>query len=358
MIAVHKLIWGILCFGGVFVMVAPAHSQQPVDGLRTVDVKRFGITVKAPVAWNLIVWSQDARAFVLRVPQEKKSSEGSVTCELTMAPETLAGIRKRMAAEAEVERQEIHPQRKLTLNRINPLDGKRFGDAKVQRFGERLDTLWEYPVDDMESRHEFTVRMIGGEMLYAFTLRTDQAHFDAYRADFEEMLAGAILVPPETSIRRMSGDLWMQRDFHFALKLPVTWRPAFGSNDKVLFYAVGKPHQKVNDNLVVRAGPAQALDLAKLRDSLPREITTGDPQAVVTAKLIKQGAEPALETLVQTRRDDQDITILERRFRGPKCNYEIKITCSADEFKQQEVEFRKTLDSFIEIAETPPKDPA
>lgn len=353
----------LLLMATLLFFAARASAQHPADGLRTVDAKRFGVTVKTPVAWNLIAWSQDEKAFVLRLPQENRASEGSVSCELTMAPESLDETRKRIDGEAATPVKEVTKDtakdakaaRRLTLNRLQPIDAARFGDEKAKRFEQRLDTLWEIPVDEQEVRYELTVRMVGGGMLYAFTLRTDQAHFDAYRADFEDMLAGAKIVAPETNVRRLPGDLWMQRDYRFALRLPDTWRPAFGANDKVLFFAVGASHPSFTEHLTVRASASQTLDLAKLRETLPREIATHDPQAAVTTQFVKQGSEPALEAVIQTKRDEQAVTTIERRFRGPRCNYEVTITCLTTDFARLESQLRRALDSFCEVDE-PAKD--
>jgi hypothetical protein len=334
-----------------------ARPEQAADGLRNIEVKRFGVSVQAPLAWNLIVWGQDDRAFVLRLPQEDQSTKGYVSCELALAPEELEDFRKRFQTSDEAEQKQAKPQRKLTLNRIAPVDGKRFGQERAEQWGKRLDSLWEYSGGEKGTSYELQTRVICAEMLYTFTLRTDQAHFDAYRADFEELLASAKLAPPETGLRRMPQGFWMQRDFNFALRLPDDWRPSFGPNDKVLFFATGKTHEVFTDNLIVLASAPKPLELEKLHDTLPREITAVDPKAEVSSRIIKQGAEPALETVIHTKRGPLELTIIERRFRGPTRNYEVKFTCETAEFKRIEAGVRKSLDSFIEVAEAPHHDP-
>ncbi len=341
----------------LLITAAAARAEQPGEGLRTIDVKRFGITVQAPLAWNLIGWGQDDRAFVLRLPQDDRAVMGLVSCELSMAPEALEEFQKRIEQSAKAERQQAHPDRKLTLNQIEPLDARRFGEERAKKLGRRLDSLWEYTAGDRTS-YELITRIIAGDLLYTFTLRSDQAHFDAYRADYEDMLASARIAPPETGLRRLASGLWMQRDFRFALRLPDEWRPAFGPNDRALFFAAGKKHEVFTDNLIVLASPSKPLELEKLRDTLPREITAQDPQAHAESRIIKQGAEPALETVIRAKRGGLDLVILERRFRGPTRNYEVRFTCEAAEFKRLEAELRKSLDSFVEVSEEPKHDAA
>jgi hypothetical protein len=345
---------GILVLAG---LAAAARPEQAPDGLRNIEVKRFGVLVQAPVAWTPIVWGQDDRAFVLRLPQDDQSTKGYVSCELGLAPEALADFQKRIQAADEAEQKTASPRRKLTLNRLAAIDAQRFGQERAAQWGKRLDSLWEYPGGEKGTSYELETRVIRGEMLYTFTLRTDQAHFDAYRADFEELLASAKLTPPETGLQRMPQGFWMQRDFNFALRLPDDWRPSFGPNDKVLFFATGKTHEVFTDNLIVLASPPKPLELEKLHDSLPREIAAVDPGAKVNSRIIKQGVEPALETVIHTKRGPLDVTIIERRFRGPTRNYEVKFTCETAEYNRIEASLRKSLDSFIEVAEPPKHDP-
>src|SRR5271154_5498514 len=59
------------------------------DGRRAVNVQRYGIVVRVPQAWRLISWARDNQAFVLRIPQDSKTSTGSVQCELGVAPDSL-----------------------------------------------------------------------------------------------------------------------------------------------------------------------------------------------------------------------------------------------------------------------------
>ena len=60
------------------------------------------------------------------------------------------------------------------------------------------------------------------------------------------------------------------------------------------------------------------MEFEKPHDALPREIMAADPGAKVTSQITKQGVEPALETLIETKRGPLQVTIIERRFRGRK----------------------------------------
>ncbi len=192
-------------------------------------------------------------------------------------------------------------------------------------------------------------------MLYTFTLLTDEAHFAAYRADFDELLASAKFSPPETGLQMLPGGYWLQRQFRFALRLPPAWKPAFGSSDKALLFARGEAHGLFSDHLMVLASAPKPLDFPALRERMPAAAIVSDPAAQVeSCQIVRQGAGKALETIIQTKRGDVAVTILERRFMGQRHNYEVRVACQAANFKQQEAEIRKSLDSFREVAEQTP----
>jgi hypothetical protein len=318
------------------------------DGLRTVDVRRYGVRVRVPQAWNLIDWATNDKAFVLRIPQDAGSLAGLVACELGVAPASLEEFQKRHQANDEAEQKRDEPRRKLVENRIEKLDEKRFGKEKVEQVGQRLISAWEQ-TEETGTWFDVRIRMVSHDTLYTFILTSDEAHYDAYRADFEEMLQGAHFTPPETGLQRLPGGFWLQRDFRFALQLPPGWQPSFAPNDKVLFFATGASHEVFTDNLLVLASPAAPLELARLKESYPAAIRVEDPQAEIDCKLVPHAGNVALETVIHTRRGPFALTILERRFQGQKRNYEVKFTCETGEFKRVEAELRKSLDSFREL---------
>jgi hypothetical protein len=191
-------------------------------------------------------------------------------------------------------------------------------------------------------------------LLYTFSLASDESHFDAYLLDFEDMLTSAVFTAPEIGVRKMPGGYWMQNDFRFAMRLPEDWKPAFGPNDKVLFFATGKTHSLFTDNLLVLASPPHLLNLELLRETLPEQIVKADGHADVKCQIVPQGGTAALETIIRTDRGATKIAILERRFTSGNRNYEVKFTCDADEFDKLLPELRRCLDSFLEVPDAPP----
>lgn len=324
------------------------------DGLRDVEAKRFGIAVKVPDGWQLIDLARDDRAFVLKLPQENGSASGYVACELGVAPENLEEFRKRHQAADDEEQQRAEPRRKLVRNELQAVDAGKDGAEAAGKLGQRLVSVWKHSSPDGPPQYEVRARMISEGSLYTFILATDEAHYEAYRLDFEEMVATARFSPPETGLQRLPGGLWMQREFHFAMQLPPEWKPAFGPNDKALLFATGAAHAVFTDNLLVLASPARELDLKQLQADFPGEIAKVDAQAEVpVCVIVPQGAGSALETVIHTKRGPFEITILERRFCGELRNYEVKFTCETTEFQKIEAELRKALNSFREFRDVP-----
>lgn len=331
-------------------IVHVACGQGAADPRRRVTVERYGIAVRVPQAWELITWGEDERAFVLRLPQAEDSPVGYVVCELGIAPEQLESFRDRQQANDESEQARDEPQSKLTHNSIEPLDEPTFGKERAETIGRRLVSVWEHTKKDGDIWYEERIQLISHDTLYTFTLATDEAHYASYRLDFEEMLVSARFSAPQTGLQKLPGGYWMQKDFRFALRLPDGWKPGFGPNDKVLFFASGRSHDAFTDNLLVLATPKRPFDPRELKKTMPDAIRKQDPQANVAAcDVVEHGDRAALETVVHTRRGSFDITILERRFRGRDRNYEVKFTCDRNEFENVAGELRKALDSFLEI---------
>lgn len=337
-------------------VVATVSARAPAgadDGKRAIEVKRCGIVTRVPQAWNLIAWNENNLAFALKLPQDRGSKVGYVRCELGVAPERLEEYQERYQATAEREQKVDPPPRNLVENRIELLDEKRFGKQAADELGRRLLSVWEYDNGDDTRWYELRFHVIHEGVLYTFSLTSDEAHFDAYRLDLDDVLTTARFSPPETGLRRLPGGYWMQQDFRFALLLPEGWKPAFGPEDRVLFFATGKKHGVFTDNLLVLASPPRPLDLKELKEAMPAEIGKADPAAKVTCELVPQGPTVALETVIRTRRGSFDVTIIERRFSTQRRNYEVKFTCATSEFEQIRDELRKALDSFVEVPDAP-----
>jgi hypothetical protein len=327
------------------------------DQLRTVKVERFGVEARVPQAWRLITWAQDDQAFVLSIPQERRQSQGTVACELGLAPVSLQEYHKRHQQADAAERKKDSPKRILRENEIQKVDAKKFGATKAKNWGERLDSLWEIPLEDDKRHYELRTHIIMHEILYTFILSSDEEHFEAYRLDFEELLQRVKLDAPETGLKKLPSGHWMQTDFHFAMQLPDGWRPAFPMNE-VLFFAKGQTHEVFTDNLLVLGSPKRKLDFDQLQAGLKQQIAQTMPNAAAEFKVIQFGAgnAEALETVVHFQQGPFALSVLEWRFSGPSRNYEVKFTAESKSFKQELPALRRALETFIEIAEEKPAE--
>ncbi len=279
---------------------------------------------------------------------------GTCACQLTLAPEDLAACQKQNQTDDARSRTAGAAERKLLSCELLALESPRGSAAKPDDAGSgrRLLTVWELTDDKGPKRYQIASQLISHGALYTFTLLTDEAHFAAYRADFDELLASAKFTPPEMGLQELPGGYWMQRQFLFALRLPATWKPAFGASDKALLCATGAAHGLTTNHLIVQASPSKPLDFVMLRDTFPAELAKNDPAARVDAcHIVPQGLGKALETVIETRDGDEAMTILERRFVGMGRNYEVRVRCRTADFKGEEKSIREALDSFREVAE-------
>jgi hypothetical protein len=340
------------------------------DGKRAVDVPRFGVRVRVPQAWSVIDWSRDDRAFQLQMPQDSRSKVGHVTCRMRVSNEDLNEVKKRFAAEDEADAaaekaREAAPKpigpipyavrRRLVKNDVSPLSAPTVPAELVERFGARkLAAEWE--CEDVERRrwYERRVLMKAGDLLYEFSFDCDEAHYDSYGIDFDEMLAGLKLTGIQLPVERRPSGYWMQRDFRFGFQLSGGWEPSFGPSDRVLFFAIGSTPDASNEQLSVLASPGKPLEFARLKAELPDEWKKREFEPVVECREVAQGGVSALETIVKTRRGKTPVTIIERRFSTPTRNYEIRLTCDTAVFAAREAELRAMLDSFAEMPAEPP----
>jgi hypothetical protein len=182
-------------------------------------------------------------------------------------------------------------------------------------------------------------------------LLTDEEHYDAYRADFDDLFATARFSQPTSGVAPLPGGFWMQRDYSFALWLPAGFQPAFAARGKVLLSA-SRPADKDSGpaELVVVGATGPPQDLEALKDMLPGEIIELDPDArVARCQFVPQGKSRALETVVHTDRVDQKVTIISRRFRGHTRNYELRATLPSEQFEQYEPRWQRAAESFREV---------
>ncbi len=318
------------------------------DGKRGVDAPRFGIRVRVPQAWDLVDWNRGDRAFELDLPQDSGSLVGHVRCTVAPATGTLEQIERRYVSQGDAPCSETTPGRRLLEHRIEALGDLGISAALSERFRRRLVVAWAF--EDAKGRRwgERRIHVADADVAFTFTLDSDEAHFDAYAADFEEMFVGAAVQPWKPPLTGPADGFWLQPEYRFALKLPTGWRPSFGPNERVLLYAVGATHEDHFDHVSVQAAPLPARNLEQLRESIPTEVRRSDPEAEVTCKLVSQGPVRALETIVRTTRGGTPIVVVERRFATSARNYEVKLTCAAAEFARREAEFRTMLDTFAE----------
>ncbi len=331
------------------------------DGKRKVDVPRFGVRVRVPQAWELVDWARDDTAFVLHAPQDGRSEAGDVSCRITPGTGSLEAIQAQLnreardaaarlaqapAPDAAASTAGVKTLLKIELAELKP---PAFPPELVEQFHRRLTAEWSYVDAKQRQYFERRVYLQGESLLYTFDIASDEAHFDSYVLDFEEMIAGAELKPLELALERLPTGHWLQRDFRFGLQLPDGWRPNFGAGDRVLFFATGAAHGVFNDSLAVQASPARPLDLKQLAAEMPELVKRKDAAAKTTAKLVPQGGREALETTIRTRRGSTDVVIVERRFATARRCYEVRLTCAAEEFQRREAELRAALDSFIEL---------
>jgi hypothetical protein len=73
---------------------------------------------------------------------------------------------------------------------------------------------------------------------------------------------------------------------------------------------------------------------------------------------VAQGNIQALETVVRTARGPFSMTVIERKFRGQRFDYEIKYTVESKRFDELAPKFRQTFDSFRELPGEVPGAPA
>jgi hypothetical protein len=356
------LVSGVGCVPAVLLVATLLQAAE--DGKRAVDVPRFGVHVRVPQAWDLVDWSRDDTAFVLDVPQDDNSPVGHAACTIGAAPESLEAYRDRFAKNEppptmQVPGADTLKPTKWTVvrNEISEVPRREDSEKPTVRFERRLTVEWELEDKAMRRWFERRIYAVGQGLLYTFSLDSDEAHYDAYALDFEEMFAGAKILPVELGVSKGTEGYWIQREFRFGLRLPETWRPAPGPNDRILFYAVGDAHGVFTDDLEVRASPPQPLDLQRLLAEMPNDVKRLDAAAEASCRLVPQGQGKAIETLIRTKRGSVNVTILERRFSTKTRNYEIRFSCESKEFERRQAELRAVLDGFVELgAEAKPSE--
>jgi hypothetical protein len=272
------------------------------------------------------------------VPQREFDRPGVAACELGLAPESLDDYRTRIDATA---RRNGRPNGKLASNRVVQDAG-----------GQRLETLWEFHPDAGGFWRELSVRIIAHRQLYTFILSVEDSVYAQVRPAFDALVRASRFSAPDTGADLMekASNRWIQREYKFSLELPQGWSPALAPSEVALLFADGPAHGIWSDNLLVLAQAHREVDLHDTAKELPERLRREDPGCeVLSCKVVPQGKVQALETVVRTKRGPFSMTVIERRFRGSRLDYEVKYTVESRRFDQLVPQFRKSFQSFREF---------
>lgn len=312
-------------------------SSSPPATVRF-EAPKYGVTTQLPGDWQLRFREKEDRVFVAFIPQEDPDRPGVAACELALAPENLEAYRSRIEANA---KNRGRPSGKLAVNRL----------IKDER-GERLETIWEFHPNSGGFWHEVTVRIIAHRQLYSFILNVEDARYPAARTAFDALIAATEFSPPNTGadLLNKASNRWVQREYKFALDLPAGWSPVLAPSEVALLFANGPAHGVWSDNLLVLAHPRGKSDLDDLARELPGLLKQEDPNCeILSCQVVNREKNPVLETMVRTRRGPFSATVIERRFRGGRFDYEIKYTLETKRFDAMLPILRQSLDSFREL---------
>ena len=234
------------------------------------------------------------------------------------------------------------PSGKLATNRI-------IKDAR----GDRLETIWEFHPDQGGFWREVSVRVIANRQLYTFILNVEDSIYAKVRPAFDALVAATSFTAPNTGAdllakavepldpARVQVRNRPARRLGARCSRPARWRSSFAN---------GPPHGVWSDNLLVLAHPHRDPDLNELARQLPDQLRREEPSCeVISCQVVAQDKGQALETVVRTQRGPFSMTVIERRFRGDRFDYEVKYTVESKRFDQLVPRFRKSFDSFREF---------
>lgn len=300
---------------------------------------KYGLSVDMPERWRVARRETDESIFVAEIPQAGPDRPGAAACELGVAPASLDEYRTRIDANARRNRR----PGQLVRNEIVPARGDQ---------PERLETLWLLRPADGPPWRELFVRIIAHRQLYTFILNVDEPTWETARPAFDALLNSAHFDPPDTGAQRLPGEAnrWLQKEFRFEVDLPEGWQPVLAPDEVALLFASGPAKGVWSDNFLVLAHRHREPDLAELARTLPDALRTAEPGCeVLRCEVIKTPDGEALETVVRTRRGPFSMTVLERRFRAERFDYEAKFTVESERFETLEARFRRCLESFREV---------
>jgi hypothetical protein len=327
-----------------------ALAADPPEPAPTVpfEAPKYGVRTAVPKDWPIALREEEDRVFVALIPRGDPERPGVAACELSLAPENLDEYRTRIDGNA---RRGGRPGATLIRNEV-------VRGAK----GDQLESVWEFRPQAGAGLlwRERSVRIVANRQMYTFTLNTDDATYPQAQVAFDALIAATELAPPNTGADRLhpNANRWAQREFKFALDLPDGWQPVLAPSQVALFFANGPAHGIWSDNVLVLAQAHRELDLHELARVVPDQLRKVEPNCEVLAcTVVKQGPRDALETVVRTQRGPFSMTILERRFRGDRFDYEVKYTVESKRYDELTPTLRKSLDSFSELPGTVPTAP-
>jgi len=301
------------------------------------DAPKYGVTSQIPKDWPIAVREDEDRVFVAIIPQKDFDRPGVAACELGLAPESLDEYRTRIESNA---KRNGRKSGKLASNRV-----------VKNAHGERLETIWEFHPNTGGFWREVSVRLIAHRQLYTFILNVEDSIYQKARPAFDALVDATRFSPPNTGADLISKptNRWIQREYKFALDLPEDWKPVLAPSQVALLFANGQPRGVWSDNLLVLAYPHRDTDFKELAQQLPGQLRQEDPQCeVISCQVVSQGKAQALETVVRASRGPFSMTVIERRFRGDRFDYEVKYTVESQRFDQLAPKLRKSFESFRE----------
>lgn len=323
----------------VFAILTALSLVEPAPADTTAfQAPKYGVKLDLPKAWTVAEREKGDRVFVAFIPQADPERPGVVACELGLAPESLEEYKTRIDGNA---KRGGRPGSTLARNEV----------VKTPA-GERLESLLEFRPRFGGVWRELSVRLVANRQMYTFILNADEATYPVVKPAFDALITSASFHPPNTGADRVGekGNRWVQREFKFAIDLPEPWKPVLAPSEVALLFANAPAKGIWSDNLLVLAEPHKDRSLRKLADELPDRLKQEEPNCEVLAcGLTKQGTRDALETIVRTRRGPFSMTVLERRFRGNRFDYEVKFTVESGRFDALLPSLRKCLESFEEV---------
>ncbi len=322
----------------VSVLLPLACRDSDLQQTQPFEAPKYGVTSRIPKDWRIAVREEEDRVFVAIIPQKDFDRPGVAACELALAPESLDDYRTRIDTNAKRNGRESG---KLASNRI-----------LKNALGERLETIWEFHPNTGGFWREVSVRVIAHRQLYTFILNVEDATYKQARPAFDALVDASRFSPPNTGADLISKptNRWIQREYKFALDLPADWKPALAPSQVALLFANGQPHGVWSDNLLVLAYPHRETDYKELAQQLPGQLRQEDPQCeVISCQVVSQGKGEALETVVRASRGPFSMTVIERRFRGERFDYEVKYTVESQRFDGLAPKLRQSFASFREL---------